>query len=55
MKITREYSGKITFEDILKLYLENISNKVIENNKEDKYNKDTTITPHNGKNEVVDE
>lgn len=55
MKIIREYSGKSTFEDILKLYLENISDEVIEKNKEEKYNKDTTITPHNGKNEVVEE
>ncbi|WP_432404205.1 hypothetical protein [Wukongibacter sp. M2B1] len=55
MKIIREYNGKATFQDILKLYLENISDEIIEKSKEDKYNKDTTITPHNGKNEVADE
>ncbi|MCT4562901.1 MAG: hypothetical protein N4A68_01035 [Maledivibacter sp.] len=54
MKITREYNGKSTFEDILKLYLENISNEVIEKNKEEAYNKDTTLTPHQEKNEVLD-
>lgn len=31
-----------------KIYLKNISNRVVENNT------DTTITPHNEKNEVVD-
>ena len=54
MKITREYNGKSTFEDILNLYLENISHEVIEKNKEEAYNKDTTITPHKENNEVVD-
>jgi hypothetical protein len=54
MKIIGEYNGKFTFEDILKLYLENISNEVIEKNKEEAYNKDTTLTPHQEKNEVLD-
>jgi hypothetical protein len=34
IKIRKQYNGKSTVEDILNLYLENISNEVIEKNKQ---------------------